>query len=219
MNWQEAKDWTLIAAGPSRVHIRPEHLQDGPVVSVNRAIDVTEQGVRVDFAAISDGPEAAWKQCNLARFWRPEMLLWVSSRTLMRRVKPEGLDKWVEVPGPPIAKLWNEALPASIGFRLMPSGILLDEDSKKERLAFTTFCAFRGILRYQPRSIRILSMDMKGSWIEGWTEEACHAHEMERHQLDRWRHESRSMEKEINRARGEGVRVEVVIPEPLAAVA
>jgi len=209
-----AESWNLVAGGPSRANLRKGHLLEGPVVTVNRAIDIVERGIDVDFAAFSDGPGLAWRGLDLERHWRPGMILWVSAGVTQGTVKlPDGTKRGV--PGPPYAKIWDQALPASVGFRLMPYGILKDEAAESgTRTAFTTFCAFHGILRFKPKAIRILCMDMAGSWVEGWTEETCHAYDMEKNGLDRWTHERRVMEREINKARSEGIRVEVMSPAP-----
>lgn len=232
-------NWNLVSAGPSLAHLRKEHLIDGPVVTVNRALGPCyEKGIEVHYAALADGPAGAWEKCGMELLWRPPTILWVTTRPVQQRVPvetnkidarikdkliykagPDGVIRpYMEFPGPPVAKLWDQALPSCIGFRFMPWGQVEDvHETGRTRVAFTTVSAFMGILRFAPRTIRILCMDMKGSWIPGWTEEQCQKYEMERDKLDRWAHEKRAMEKQITEARAAGIRVELVTPEPVEA--
>lgn len=205
--------WNLVCAGESRQHLRKEHLLDGPVVTVNRAMDISGR-LPVDFAAWADGPSGCWLPMDMQKFWKPGMLLWVTTRTVAQKVKTVKGDE-ATVPGPPLAKIWDNALPASIGFRFMPWGVIEDDDTKTERAAFTTACALRGILRYKPTHIRILCMDMKGSWVPGMTEETCNEFYKARDGLDRWKHERRTMERAMNRLRSDGIKCESIIPEAL----
>src|SRR6185295_8797808 len=95
-----AESWNLVAGGPSRANLRKGHLLEGPVVTVNRAIDIVERGIDVDFAAFSDGPGLAWRGLDLERHWRPGMILWVSAGVTQGTVKlPDGTKRGV--PGPP----------------------------------------------------------------------------------------------------------------------
>jgi hypothetical protein len=226
-----ADNWTLVSAGPSIARITKAHLLSGPIVTVNRAASTLwEKNIPVDFAAFADGPNAAWERCGMEKLWRPPTILWVVSRPVQQLVPvdpdtvPKGQKEkivWkgeqahLDIPGPPLAKLWDQALPCSIGIRLMPWGIVPDvTDPTKTRHGFTTLSAFMGILRFQPRTIRILCMDMAGSWVPGKTEEECHAIDMERQKLDRWAHERHLMQRTITETRAKGIRVEEVIPEP-----
>lgn len=206
--------WNLICAGPSMAHLRREHLLDGAVVSVNRAIQVAERGIDVDYAAFSDRPELIWGPENLSRFWKPPMVLWVSGGCEMQKVKSKAGDE-VMVPGLPLAKRWDLVLDSCIGFRVMPHGEVPDTEVEgKRRVAFTTLCALKKILHYRPKAIRILCMDLAGSWIEGVTAETCEASSIAGG-FDRWKHERATMERHINQIRGDhGVRIECVIPEP-----
>jgi hypothetical protein len=215
MSEQVSSDWNLICGGPSRAHLRAEHLLEGATVSVNRALDVVEQGITVDHAAFADGPELLWKNLDLQRFWRPGMILWINSGCVSMNVTTKTGDKAV-VPGAPYAKVWDTVLDSCIGFRLMPTGSVPDtENPTVTRGAFTTLCAFKCILRYQPKRVRILSMDLAGSWVDGLSEETCAEKEREVRNLDRWKHERATMTRHINQARGEGIVVEELIPEPL----
>lgn len=215
---RSADGWNLIAAGPSRIHLRAEHLlTDAPTVSVNRALDVAGQGIHVDFAAFADGPSGCWTSHNLERFWSPAVQLWVSLRPCIQKVLPPGFaaGEEVDVPGPPLIGFWDKALPASVGLRVLPWGEIEDvTEPGVMRAAFTTLCAFRRILQFKPKVVRILSMDMAGPWIDGWTEEACHEADVKRAGLHRWAHERAAMERQINRARSDGVRVEAITPAP-----
>lgn len=184
-----------------------------PVVTVNRAMQIVERGLPVDFAAFADGPSGAWEKCNLEKLWHPGIVLWVSLRPVIQKFVPPGSDKEVEIPGPPLIKFWDRVLPASTGVRLLPWGDIRDEATPEiMRAAFTTFCAFRRILEFKPKKIRILCMDMAGSWVEGMSEAECHAEDMERTKLDRWTHERTTMIRAIDRAKADGIVVEQIIP-------
>ena len=206
--------WNLVAAGPSMERLCQFHfIPDSPVVTVNRAMLIAQRGLQVDFAAFADGPAGAWELCGLEKAWKPEIVLWVSMRPVRTKGKLPGSDEEIDLPGPPLMRIWDRALPCSVGLRVLPYGDIEDEEHPGMlRAAFTTFCAFRRILEYKPKKIRVLCMDMDGSWIPGKTAEECHAHDMERNQLDRWKHERTAMEKIIAKARGEGIVVELVTP-------
>ncbi len=212
-NAKDAVNWNLIVGGPSRAHLRPEHLLPGPVVTVNRAIDVIDRGIGVDIAALADGPQN-FDTFGLRQRWHPTMILWVQMQpSILTATDTEG--KKVRTAGPPMGFLWDAKLPASVGMRFMPSDDLLDlRTQKKIRCAFTTYCAFLGILRYAPRTVRILSMDMAGSWHPGMSEEECKASDEKRLNLDRWEHERYHMDRVIADARSKGIRVEEVVPAP-----
>lgn len=230
----ETQGWNLVAAGPSIAHLRPEHLLEGPVVTVNRAmLTCYEKKIPVDYAAIADGPNGCWETCNMEAHWKPPTLIWCTGRPVMQRVPIKSTNEipasrkknivhldgkpHMELPGPHLFQLWDQALPSSIGVRLMPWANVPDPDDpqKRHRIGFTTLCAFVGIMRYNPRTIRVLCMDMKGSWIPGMSEESCHAFDMKRDHLDRWTHERRTMTSVFTEARSKGIRVEEVTPEPL----
>jgi hypothetical protein len=266
--------WNLISGGPSRVHLRPEHLLPNAAnVVVNRAIDVVGQGIRVDFAAIADAPLGVWKPLGLERYLRlqPNMQLWVSliethrkvtikrdkklkkgipspafiksalkvfSPTVMRTLT-DFAERWfyekaesfeVVVPGPPILWFWEKELPLGIGFRVLPQGTVADvNDQSQGRVAFTLVCALERIWQFEPTHVRIISADMVGPWIEGKSEEECHAFEKERVEkeggrlpLDRWRHERHAIEQSIARYKKKAkteVTVEFVTPQSAPATA
>jgi len=219
----KATEWNLVSAGPSRQHLRASHFLDGPVVTVNRAIDIAGRGLRVDFAAISDGPGGCWEPMNLERYWSPGMILWVTTRLLRR--KPVGTNAKVEpqdgIPTHiPMCNLWDFKLSASIGIRFMPDVTVPDvdypNDPARARYGFTTIQAFAGIMRFRPKKVRILSMDMSGPWIPGKTEEECDEHDKRVRGLSRWRHERKAMRDAIAIARQIGTQVEELIPSPLS---
>lgn len=110
------KTWNVVSAGPSRKDLRSEHLIAGaPTVTVNRAIDIVENGIRVDFAAFSDGPEGCWKPHNLERFIyiQPHIQLWVTARIIGRKVTIHDLpDLRGQTPGPDFLGLISKFLPA-----------------------------------------------------------------------------------------------------------
>jgi hypothetical protein len=220
--WQPTENWTLVSAGPSRAHLRPEHFLDGPIVTVNRAIDIVERGLHVDFAAFADGPGGenvpggCWTSCNLERFWSPGMQLWVTLRPVEMKARAKDSTEDMVVPGPPMALMWDMKLPASIGLRFMPIGNVQDsENPKVYRHAFTTLCALMRIRQFKPKRVRILCADMAGAWHPGMSEEECHKHDFDKNGLHRWMHERKALEAEIKRMRKDGVEVDQVTPEPL----
>lgn len=221
-----ASEWNLVAAGPSRQHLRHSHFLDGPVVAVNRAVDIVERGLRVDFLAIADGPGGCWEQMNLERFWSPGMTLWVTTRLLHKRVNvtnDQGVMEERIVPSNmPVCALWDTKLSASIGFRFMPDLQVPDvdhpNDPAKTRSGFTTLQALAGITRYRPKKIRILSMDLKGPWMVGLTEAECDAKDKTQKGLSRWRHERKAMDDAIALAKKMGIAVEEMIPSGIETV-
>lgn len=81
--------FNVISGGPSRAHLRHEHLlPHAMTVTVNRALDVVGQGIRVDFAAFADGPTGCWQPDNLERFLRlqPHIQLWVTLKHTKQKV-------------------------------------------------------------------------------------------------------------------------------------
>jgi hypothetical protein len=230
-------EWNLVAAGPSRKHLRSWHLIDGaPVVSVNMAIDVIDQGIDLFAAAFADGPGAIWIPQNLERYiyQHPKLQLWISFRpvTEKKRVRElpgilkkgmtkKQLDNEITLPGVPLALIWDKCLPALTGTRSLPWGEVEDVNKKGSmRSAFTTVCALERIFYYRPKKVRILCADMMGPWIEGKTEKECVAAERAKAKknkgtfLDRWKHEKAAMRMTIKKGKEAfGVEVEYVTPE------
>lgn len=229
--------WNLISAGPSREHIRNEHLIEGaPVVTVNRAIDVMDRGIKVHFAAFADGPVGYWKPLGLERYVMqdPTIQLWVPLRQTKRIMKVRDvpgidksadkafLDQTVDVPGPSIMHLWDKVLPACIGARELPWGNVPDATNPSvQRMAFTTLSALERIIMFRPKMVRIISADMLGSYVDGWTEEDCKRHEWRKVAdgkspvaLDRWKHERTTLLRTIKKAeKALGVKCEFYTPE------
>ena len=223
----QASDWNLVAAGESRRRLKPEHLlPDSPVVTVNRAIDILDLGLPVNFAAFADGPGGVWGPLGLEKYAlaNPTLQLWVSLRhvTQKREMTPGDPLTAVDVPGPPLLALWDRTLPASVGVRVLPHGNV--EDSRRPgiwRHAFTTLCALERIWMFRPKKVRILCADMAGSWIPGLSEEECHGVEKRKFidgksmsVLDRWHHEKLALERSIKSAKKVfDVEVEWTVPE------
>lgn len=218
---REAFDWNVVCAGPSLAHLQPEHLLDGPVVTVNRAVSISERGFRIDFAAFSDGPKGCWEPLGLEKHLKPGMQIWASMRPTNRIIPkaeistPMSNDLVLPGGGPPIAWLWDRALPAYVGIRFIPTGSVGDPESAgKHRLAFTTLCVLKRVWEFSPKRVKVLCCDMSGSWIEGLTEQECR----EKESFNRWAHERRALDAEIKRGRKDyGVEVEEFIPMPVEA--
>ena len=214
------ESWNIVSAGPSREHLRREHLIEGaPVVTINRAIDISERDLPVDFAAFADGPTGCWIPLNIERYWKPGIQLWVTLKPMPVTVRPPGHDKDVTVPGPPTAYAWDQALPISCGLRFIPYGMQEKWDKPKEhRAAFTLLCVLKRVAQFSPKRVRLLCADMAGSYIPGMTEEECLAHDMKRQDLNRWVHERLSLKAELKRMRKAGIATELITPTPESVV-
>jgi hypothetical protein len=107
-----AKHWNLVSAGPSRERLKIEHLLEGPVVTVNRAVDIVDLGIPVHFAAFADGPRAIWEPLGLEKYIRPGMQVWCSLRQVSQKIKvdrPARMRKGV--PNPAFLKTAMKVLP------------------------------------------------------------------------------------------------------------
>jgi len=119
----EVSAFNLIAGGPSRAHLRPEHLLPNAMTcTVNRAIDVVGSGIRVDFAAFADGPGGCWEPDNLERFLRiqPHIQLWVTLKCTTQKVQIHRAAKMKKgVPSPNFLKVARKILPEATWKQLM----------------------------------------------------------------------------------------------------
>lgn len=115
--------WNLVSGGPSRRHLRQEHLLSGAwTVTVNRAIDVVDQGIRVDAAAVADSPVGCWIPCALERYLhiQPHIQLWVSMRPMTRKVRVTREKRLKKgVPSPAFLKSALKILPPQFAHTLV----------------------------------------------------------------------------------------------------
>jgi hypothetical protein len=207
-------EWNLISGGPSRVHLRPEHLfpDPAPTVSVNRGLDVTAQGIKVDFAAFGDGPAGAWDTFKLEQFLLPSTQLWIPMEMdMLRQVKNNEV---AILSRAAIFNAWHSRLPAITGIRRLMQPEVPDVDGKAARFAFTTLAALESIFCYSPKRVRILCADMVGSSQEGMSEAESEAYDMEKLGLSRWRHERAALARSIEKAKEKGIEVEFRTPGP-----
>jgi len=221
-----ATQWNLIAAGPSRAHLSSADLLEGPVVTVNRAIDIMERGILVDFAAFADTPAGYWKPLNLERHLKPGMQIWLS---------------------PAHITAWDQQLPAWLGIRPLPFGTvpdivkikkhamealkksnvgveaavmdfldLLEKDIPSPRAVFTTLAALERIFLFRPTKVRLLCADMDGAERDGQTvEDFMEDNKKRLSGLDRWQHERLSLGRAIRMVKaGFGCEVEFYTPRP-----
>lgn len=161
----KARAFNLISAGPSRSYLTKEDLiPDQPVVSVNRSIDVIDNGITVDFAMFADGPSAIIHQLGLGKYLVPPIQLWVPRSSIFN---DNGVLNHLD-----LASLWEPFLPMSVGVRVTPFGLVGGVDGKL-RHQFGVLAACERMLLFKPERIRILCADMMGTWVPGKTEEEC----------------------------------------------
>jgi hypothetical protein len=183
--------WNVISAGASREHLTQNDLLPGPVVTVNRAVDVMDRGIGVDFAAFADLPEALEKVLDLDHYLRPPIQVWVPRESMVN------IGGAMQVHSP--AYWWEPRLSASVGMRLMPVGVLEDFDGSKRHI-FCLMAAIERVCMFRPKKIRVLCADMMGSWSSGMTEEECQMHQSH---LEEFRRHLSEAQKRVNATRGE----------------
>lgn len=153
--------WNVVSGGPSRRYIEKSDLiEGGAVVTVNRAIDIVDRGITVDFAAFADPPTGCWNQENLERFLKPHTQIWVP----MTVATPTNIRD--------VQATWEPVLPAWCGIRQMPTGYIQGVTGKNHHI-FTLACAIERVFMFRPKQLRILCADMMGPWAKGKSEEEC----------------------------------------------
>lgn len=161
----KARSFNLVSGGPSRAHLTlADLIPDQPVVTVNRAIDVVDLGIPVDFAMFADGPSAICQQLGLGKYLVPPMQIWVPRAAIF---PDHGVLNLLD-----LVALWEPFLPMSVGIRTTPFGLVGGLDGKM-RHQFGTLAALRRMLLFKPERIRVLCADMMGAWVPGKTEEEC----------------------------------------------
>jgi hypothetical protein len=182
----------VISGGPSRKHItQADLLPESPVVTVNRAIDVVDLGITVDFACFADPPAHIYKLMGLERYLVPPIQVWVPRPAMYKHNDMPAFHDMVS--------LWEPFLPASVGIRTTPFGTVKCEDGESTRYFFCLLAALLRVTMFKPEAIRIISADMMGSWEAGMSEEEC---ERRQSDLEQARKELGSVQRHINETRG-----------------
>lgn len=198
--------WNVISGGPSREYVRVDDLiPNSPVVTINRAIDVVEHGIHVDFAMFSDPPTNIVKQFNLQKYLMPPIQVWCPRAAIWQGPKNIILHD--------VASLWEPFLPASVGVRTTPFGTVQADGSTK-RYMFSLLAALERILMFRPSVVRILCADMMGTWAHGMTEEQCEKQQqgVAPMPFKRWEHERNQLQELEKRARPLGITFEYKTP-------
>jgi hypothetical protein len=191
MTTAACKAWNVISGGPSRKFIaQADLISDSPVVTVNRAIDVIDQGITVDFAAFADPPSRIFELMHLDRYLQPPIQVWCPRPAVYLHNNVPNIHDEVS--------MWEPFLPASVGIRTMPFGTIPAEDGSS-RFMFCFLAALERVMMFRPKMIRIFGADMMGSWIHGKTEEECEALQSD---LEHARKELGSLQQQLNATRG-----------------
>ncbi len=182
----------MISGGPSRQHISTSDLiPESPVVTVNRAIEVIERGVTVDFACFADPPSHIYELMKLERYLVPPIQVWVPRPAMyLHNEEPSFHD---------MVSLWEPFLPASVGIRTTPFGTVKCENDEGTRYFFCLLAALFRVMMFKPKTIRILCADMMGSWEAGLSEEQC---EQRQSDIAQARKELGNIQSHINLTRG-----------------
>jgi hypothetical protein len=159
------RHFNLISGGPSRIHLAKEDLiPDSPVVTINRALDVVERGIQVDFAMFADGPDAMVNQLGLGKYIKPPLQVWVPRSAIF---PDNGVLNHYDMPS-----MWEPFLPMSVGLRVTPFGFVGGLDGRM-RHQFAALAALERMMMFRPSTIRVLCADMIGGWVPGRSEEEC----------------------------------------------
>lgn len=188
-----SKAWNVISGGPSREHLTAADLiPDSPVVTVNRAIDVIDKGIHVDFACFADPPKHIFKLMGLDRYLQPPIQVWCPRPAMyIHNNVPTFHD---------MVSFWEPFLPASVGIRTTPYGTVPNEDGQGSRYVFCLLAALLRVMLFRPQRVRVLCADMMGSWAAGKTEEEC---ERLQSDLEQARRELGRLQQKINATKGQ----------------
>ena len=183
--------WNVISGGPSREFLTTADLVPGcPVVTVNRAIDVIDRGINVDFCMFADSPIHLMKHHDLAKYLVPPIQLWCPRSAV---IPDAGVVQLIDM-----VPLWEPYLPASVGIRTTRFGVVNGVDGVK-RYMFGLLAALERILMFRPKKVRILCADMMGSWAHGLSEAEC---EMQQSKLEQHRRSLGNVQRKINETKG-----------------
>lgn len=209
MTSMSCRSWNVISAGGSRRYLDPSDLiPDSPVVSINRAIDVIDRGITVDFACFADPPSALSKTIDdLDRYLQPPIQVWCP-RPAMYAVN--GVPSFHDM-----VSLWEPFLPASVGIRTTPFGTVSTVDGSQRRFLFCLLAALERVMMFRPERVRVLCADMMGSWAPDMTEAEC---EMHQSLLEQARREVSRYQKQLTASRGKNQLVAIQLQEAQRSV-
>jgi hypothetical protein len=168
------------------------------VVTVNRAIDIVERGITVDFAMFADGPSSIVGELKLGKYINPPMQIWVPRAAVF---PDNGVMNLLD-----LVSQWEVHLPMSVGVRTTPFGLVGGLDGKL-RHQFGVLAALERMLMFRPMEIRILCADMMGTWVPGKTEEEC---ELIQSQLEQCRRQLGVAQRRLNGSKGKDKTAEIV---------
>ena len=193
-------NWNVISGGPSREHISVADLIDGaPVVTVNRAVDVIDKGIVVDFAMFADPPQRIVPDLALEKYLKPPLQVWCPRPTIF---SDGGVIQILD-----LVSQWEPFLPASVGIRTTPIGTVETSETGIRRHSFSLLCALERVMMFRPTHIRVLAADMMGSWAPGLSEEEC---EMHQSMLEQAKRQLSSAQKALVDSRGKNKQAEIM---------
>ena len=195
------ENWTIISAGPSAARVTDNWILDGPVVAINRGLQMAvDQGVDVDVWACWDHPGNLLPDLlsptyliNISSMWVGAPMWHKMHLEALSKLKPERAKEVLE---------WQKLVPAQAGFRCMNMGAIPIKDGA--RSAFCLLCACEKAVDLGAKHIRVLGADMNGGWVEDLTEDECRKLE-----FDRWAHEREAVSGMIAAAEKIGVEIEL----------
>ena len=173
-------------------------IPDAPLVTVNRAVDISDRGFVVDFAAFADGPSIISRVLDIERYLKPPIQLWCPRSATFH---DNGVMNWLDM-----VSQWEPYLPASVGIRTTPFGIV-HTPGKTSRYVFCLLATLERVLMFRPEVVRILCADMMGSWAPGLTEEECEMHQSKLEEVKRRIGEA---QKRLTESKGKDKASEVV---------
>lgn len=181
----------MISGGPSREFLtQGDLIPECPVVTVNRAIDIIDRGIVVDFCMFADSPVHLMKHHDLAKYLVPPIQVWCPRSAV---IPDAGVIQLLDM-----VPLWEPYLPASVGIRTTPFGVVQGLDGVK-RYMFGLLAALERILMFRPKKVRVLCADMMGPWAPGMTEADC---EMQQSKLEQHRRALGAVQRRINESKG-----------------
>lgn len=196
---RDARSWNVVSGGPSRAYLKQHDLlNDAPVVTVNRAVDVVDRGIVVDFAMFADPPTGLASVVDFEKYLRPPIQLWCPRPCIIQH---NGVLQILD-----IVTQWEPFLPASVGIRTTPFGQVPSPDGKTQRFIFALLGALERVLMFRPERVRVLCADMMGSWAPGMSEEEC---EMHQSQLEQAKREVSLAQKRVTETKGRDKTAEV----------
>lgn len=192
--------WNVISGGPSREFLtQADLIPDAPVVTVNRAIDVIDRGINVDFCMFADSPRHVYEHFGLEKYLVPPIQVWCPRSAV---IPDGGVAQLIDM-----VSLWEPFLPASVGIRTTPFGVVPGEGGV-QRYIFGLLAALERVFMFRPAKVRVLSADMMGSWAPGLTEEECEIHQG---RVEQTKRSIGSAQKRLNESKGRDQAAQVML--------